>query len=56
MDTEQQPDEGVLVLDTDDRDAKRKRRFARATEAFQKRAEGSERRWLAGLGGGKPKR
>ncbi len=35
-------------------DEKRKRRCARLTEAFQKRAEGSERRWLAGLGA-KPK-
>jgi len=56
MDTEQQSDEGVLALDADDRDAKRKRRFVRAAEAFQKRAEGSERRWLADLGAAKPKR
>ena len=31
-------------------DEKRKRRCSRVTEAFHKRAEGSERRWLAGLG------
>jgi hypothetical protein len=53
MDREKRPVEAAL--DGDTLAAKRKRRFTRATEAFQKRAEGSERRWLAGLGG-KPKR
>ena len=55
MNTERQPDKGVSVKDANERDAKRKRRFARATEAFQKRAEASERSWLAGVRG-KPKR
>jgi hypothetical protein len=53
MDTEQKSDTSALA--TDDRDAKRKRRFARVTEAFEKRAAASERSWLAGLGGGIPK-
>ncbi len=56
MDTVKKPEHVVLGLDTDDRDAKRERRFARATEAFQKRAEESERCWLAALGGGQPRR
>ena len=54
MGTEQHPDGAVAALDTHDLDAKRKRRLARATEAFKKRAEASERRWLAGLSTGKP--
>ena len=56
MGIEQKPDADVPTKDSDVRDARRKRRLARATEAFQKRAAASERRWLAGLGGGKPKR
>ena len=54
MGTEQKPDEVVLALNREYQDAKRKRRFVRATEAFQKRAEASERRWLDRLSGGKP--
>ena len=54
MGTEQEPDKVVPALNSDDQDAKRKRRFVRATEAFQRRAEASERRWLDGLRGGNP--
>jgi len=56
MDKEPKPDEAVLALDTDDRDAKRQRLHARATEAFKRHAKESERRWLGVLGDGKPKR
>ncbi len=56
MDVELKPDDVAPTLETDDQVAKRKRRFARVTESFKKRAEASERRWLAGLGGVKPKR
>ena len=54
MVTEQEPDKVVSALNSDDQDAKRKRRFVRATEAYQRRAAASERLWLDGLRGGKP--
>ena len=60
MDRELKPDSVVPALHIDDLDGdakrRRQRRLVRATEAFRKRAEASERRWLAGLGGVKSKR
>jgi hypothetical protein len=60
MDRERKPDNVDPAPHIDDLDAdakrRRQRRLVRATEAFKKRAEASERRWLARLRGMKPKR
>jgi hypothetical protein len=56
MGTERELGKGVPAPNADDQEAKRKRRLLRAAEAFKKRAEATERRWLGGLSNrGKPR-
>ncbi len=49
MATERELGKRVPPPNAEAQEAKRKRRLVRATEAFKKRAEASERRWLGGL-------
>lgn len=49
MGTERELGKGVAAPSAEAQEAKRKRRLLRAAEAFKKRAEASERRWLDGL-------
>ncbi len=47
--SKRKPPRDVQARDAEERDVRRTRRLSRAVEAFQKRAEESERRWLVSL-------
>lgn len=47
--SERKPPKDDQARDAKDRNLRRTRRLSRAAEAFRKRAEATERRWLTGL-------
>ena len=47
--SEWKPNKDDQARDAKARNARRTRRLSRAAEAFRKRAEATERRWLTGL-------